>query len=180
MSRGKVYPNAMRTFLYEHGKDYTARELIPIIKEKFDIEMSLKEAQNYLWRHKIEHKFEHPCRSHTNKGLPIGSERRKSDGMWQIKVAPHKWEYKQRLIYEKYHNVKLPDDVYVIFLDQNRDNFDINNLMAISRRESAYMANAKVFSENKEITKTGVKLAKLNIKIKDIKEDKNNEYKYRN
>ena len=99
--------------------------------------------------------------------VPIGSERVKSDGMIQVKVSPDKWEYKQRLIYSKYHNVKLTSDDFIIFLDQDRNNFDISNLKRVTRRESSIMANEKIFSHCSLATKTGIFVAKLIIKTKE-------------
>ena len=93
----------------------------------------------------------------------------KTDGnMLKIKVGNHKWEYLQRKIYEDYYNVKLPDDVYVIFLDQNKRNFDIKNLKAISRRSSAIMSKDGLFSTIPNITKIGYTNSKMKIKGKEM------------
>ena len=87
--------------------------------------------------------------------------------MTQIKISKNKWEYKQRYLYEKYHNVKLKTDEQVIFLDQDRTNFDIDNLKVISRQESALMANQGLFSKNAHATLVGITNVKLINKLKE-------------
>lgn len=162
------FSNAMLVWLENNAKDYTARELVGILKEKFDVDFILKHLQQYLVRHDIAYKYEQPYKSHSNRGLPIGSERTKADGMVQVKVAPKKWEYKQRLIYEQYHNVKLKENEYVVFLDQNRNNFDIDNLQVLTAKESGFMANEKLFSKDKLATETGILATKLYYKTKEM------------
>ena len=91
--------------------------------------------------------------------------------MTLIKISENKWMYKQRYLYEKYYNVKLTNDDYIIFLDQDRTNFDIKNLKRITRHESAILSNQKLFSNNPKVTETGVQVAKLMIKIKESKNE---------
>ena len=168
--RRKFNPQ-LHEWLVKNSKDYTAKELVVKAKELFNEDFTLKQMQQYFWHHdNIQYKYEQKNKSHSNKALPIGSERIKSDGMHQIKVGPRKWVYKQRKIYEEYYNVKLKDDEYVIFLDQDRNNFSIDNLKVISRRTSAIMANEKLFFKNKDLTATGVVLAETIIKTKEVLE----------
>ena len=155
-------------YLNEHGEEHIIKEWVDIVNKKFNENFTLKQMQVYFSRYGIPHKYEHKNKSHSNLALPIGSERTKSDGMVQVKVGPHKWAYKQRKIYEEYYGVKLKEDEYVIFLDQNRNNFDIDNLKLVTRRESAVMANNNLFSKNKKVTETGNLVAKLIIKTKEI------------
>lgn len=156
-------------YLMEHGMEHNSKEWVTIINEKFDENFTLKQMQDYFLRHQIPHIYEAPKKRNNKNAHVIGSERIKADGMHQVKVAEHKWEYKQRYIYEKYHNVELPDDVYVVFLDQNRDNFDISNLKAVKRNICSYMANEGTFSKDKECTELGIISAKLHLKIKNYK-----------
>jgi hypothetical protein len=68
----------------------------------------------------------------------------------------------------QHYGVKLTGDDYIIFLDQDRNNFDINNLEKITKRESAIISNQKIFSQRPEATKVSIQIAKLIIKIKDM------------
>lgn len=82
---------------------------------------------------------------------PIGTERLSKDGYVEIKVSdiPNvsrcvNWRPKQLWIYEQHYNVKVDTrKEMVIFLDGDKRNFDIENLMLISRAENRIMNNGK-------------------------------------
>ena len=165
----KKYNEDFYVFLEANAKFYTIKELVKILKEKFNIDFEKKKLAKYCIKKKIKYKYEKPNKSHSNISTKIGTIINKTDGnMLKIKVGNHKWEYLQRKIYEDYYNVKLPDDVYVIFLDQNKRNFDIKNLKAISRRSSAIMSKDGLFSTIPNITKVGYINSKMKIKGKEM------------
>ena len=100
--------------------------------------------------------------------LPVGSEIKDSYGYWKVKVGePDKWEFKHRLIYEKYYNMKIQKGDMVTFLDGNKDNLNIKNLALLTNEENLYLLRNKLRSEHSEITKTGINIAKLDLKIKE-------------
>jgi len=170
----RKFNKQMYNYLQKHGEEHTLKEWHKIINKKFKEDFTLKETRKYFVRHDIKFKYEMPRKA--NGGLklafPIGAERTKPDGMVQVKIAPKKWEYKQRLIYEQYYGVKLRQDEFVIFLDQNKNNFAIDNLKVISRQESAYMVNQKLFSKDKNATETGILITKLVNKTKEVTNEK--------
>lgn len=159
--------------MYKTAPMKTLDELLKYVKRKYKYKITKKQLRLYLSKRKIRYKdFDYDrCKRTRNQGdnVPIGAERIRDDGMVQVKVSKSKWEYKQRLIYSQYHNVKLTSDDYIIFLDQDRTNFDINNLERVSRRESSIIANQKIFSKNPDATKTGIWIAKLMIMAKEMK-----------
>lgn len=109
---------------------------------------------------------------HTKKIL---SERINKDNYIEIKIAqPNKWKLKHRVIYEEYYNIKISHKDVVIFLDGNKRNFDINNLKLISHKEQLVMARNRFKSNNPEITKSYVALAKVMNKISEIKNHSRN------
>ena len=75
-------------------------------------------------------------------------------------------------MYEKYHNCKLTNDDFIVFLNQDRNDFSKENLKRITRRESSILSNQKMFSKDKDLTNLGILTAKLMIKSKN-KEDEN-------
>lgn len=162
----------MYDYLVKNGYKHTLKEWVVILNNKYNENFTLKNIQQYFFRHCIEYKYEMPNHSNNNVyKCSIGSERVKGDGMVQVKIAPRKWEYKQRLIYEQYYNVKLTSDDYIIFLDQDRTNFDIKNLKRISRHESSILSNQKLFSKNSSVTELGILIAKLMIKTKKLRKE---------
>ena len=126
---------------------------------------------SYLSNRQIRYKGYNPNKSQEmgNK-IPIGTEYVKPDGMVLIKVKPNKWEYKQRYIYEQYHNVELPKNTMVVFLDGDRTNFDINNLMAVSTPEYNCIKNKNLLFKNSVATKTVILSARLYYKAKEKEE----------
>ena len=92
----------------------------------------------------------------------VGSERTNVEGYVEIKVAePNRWQLKHRVMYENYHNVKLKSTDVVIFLDGDKQNFDIENLALIDRGINAIMNHEGMRFANAEITRTEVNIAKL-------------------
>lgn len=170
MKKNRRKPNLeMDKWFKTNSKNYTAQELLLIANTTFNEDMTDKQLRQYLWHHDFKYRFVNENKSHTNKPLPIGSERIKEDGMTQIKVGEKKWVYKQRKIYEDYYNVKLPEDVYVIFLDGDRTNFDIKNLKAVNRKYCSGLANYRE-SRTKEDTELLLVISKLNRKVKNLDE----------
>lgn len=165
--------NELKEYLLIFAGEYTIDELLPKVNKIFNENYTRLELQKYLWRNRIEYKYQNENKKRNNvHNKPIGSERIK-DGLVQVKVANNKWEYKQRIIYEKYYNVKLKSTDYIIFLDGDRNNFNINNLEKVSYDEAGYIGAFKVNNnliiKDKEITKTLLSMAKINNKLKEIK-----------
>ena len=64
----------------------------------------------------------------------LGTERVNGDDYVDIKVAePNVWEAKHRLIWKK-EKGPIPKGHVVIFGDGNRHNFEINNLILVSKK----------------------------------------------
>lgn len=70
------------------------------------------------------------------------------------------WTVKQRYVYEKAFG-KISDDKIVVFLDMNKENFDISNLYAIDRKINAVMNKNRWFTENRTLTLTAIKWCEL-------------------
>lgn len=114
--------------------------------------------------------------------LEIGGEMlRESDGYTLIKVSDDpkgggkNFIMKQRLLYEKFHNVSLPDDYLVIFLNNNKQDFSKENLYAIPRRFIPFMTKNQWWSDNPKLTLTALKWCEHYYATKDILENKEND-----
>ena len=98
--------------------------------------------------------------------VPIGIESITKGGYIKVKVGePNKWKLKQRYIYEQHYG-EIPKDCNVIFADKNIRNFDINNLILVSKAEMLILNKNKLIFEDKELTKVGVNIAKVIDKAK--------------
>ena len=99
----------------------------------------------------------------------IGAERTNVDGYIEIKVAePRKWKAKHVFLWEEAHG-SVPKGHVVIFADGNQQNVTLANLMLISRRELAVMNKRGLIANSVELTKTGIAIADIYLKIGERK-----------
>lgn len=109
--------------------------------------------------------------------MKIGEYTRTTDGYWMQKIKDtdtqrERLEFLHKIIWKK-HNGPIPKGHCVIFLDGNKSNCKISNLALVSMRENAILNTCSLRSENPEITKAGIMVAKLKISAKDRKKGKN-------
>ena len=165
------YTKEFEKFIKENVNKYTKEELKQLIQDKYDIQMSNEALRRYLNRHKIKDRYIDYQKNNIRDvyKCPIGTERTTNEGVF-VKIAqPDVWRRKSRIMYEKYHNCKLKDDDYIIFLNQNINDFSKNNLVKSTQQEIAYLHNKEMFSSIPELTNLGILTAKLMIKVKGVK-----------
>lgn len=99
---------------------------------------------------------------------PVGSES-VIGGYVKIKIAnPNTWVFKHRFLYEQKHG-PIPANCTVVFADGNRNNFDTDNLVCVTRAELAVLNRSNFIFNDVDVTNAGVSLAKLKIKLSKIK-----------
>lgn len=92
---------------------------------------------------------------------PIGSECITVDGYTKIKIGdPNKWISKHIFLYEKAYG-KVPKGSVIIFADGDKSNFNLDNLLCITRAQLAVMNKNKLIYSDTELTKTGLNIAKI-------------------
>lgn len=164
------YTKEFEDFIKENVSKYTKEDLRLLLQDKFDIRLSSEALRRYLNRHKIKGKYidykEYNVRD-VDKCY-VGTERITDEGVFVKIEQPDVWRRKSRVMYEKYNRCKLEDDDYIIFLNQNNNDFSKGNLVKSSQKEIAYMHNKEMFSSNPELTNLGLLNAKLMIKIKEV------------
>lgn len=110
------------------------------------------------------------------KAAPIGSFRKNSCGYTMIKVSnkgktAERWRPYHRYLWEKHYGRKLPKGMILIFLDGNKNNFNIKNIAAITRAESLYLTDYHLWFEDAELSKAGTLIAKVAVKAKEKSRD---------
>ena len=96
---------------------------------------------------------------------PVGSERIDKDGYTYIKVSePNTWKLKHRVLWEN-NNGPIPEKHRLIFADGDRQNICLDNLILVSYSEAFIMNQKKLFKKDKDLTKTGVTVAKVLDKV---------------
>lgn len=105
--------------------------------------------------------------------FPIGTEIER-DGSIMVKVSnelrngDNNWKYKHHYIWEK-HNGPVPEKHRILFLDGNKKNFNIDNLVCVPLKYICVMAANKWQFKNFEITKTAIKWCELFYSLKEGK-----------
>lgn len=171
-------------------KGSTYKEITKKMNDKFEYNFSEEQVKGMMYRNKLTtgtggyfKKGSTPW----NKGLkgymganktsfkkgtippnqvPIGTESITKGGYIKVKVGePNKWKLKQRYIYEQHYG-EIPNGYNIIFADGNKMNFDIDNLILVSKAEMLILNNNNLRFEDKELTKVGVNIAKVIDKAK--------------
>lgn len=92
------------------------------------------------------------------------------EGHYESNDYTHNWRRKSDVVWEKYYG-KIPDGWFVIFLDKNPLNCSVDNLAIVNRSIHAMMNKNRWYSENKDITRLGLKWCELFMAIKGAKEN---------
>ena len=194
------YTDEMIDFLKSFKGEKTLKELAKLLKEKYGVEtISINYFSKCLRKVNVDYKYE-KCNAGSfkrgfsawNKGIktgvkprkydengdviwlekPIGSERVEKKGYTLVKTkVPNTWEYKQRVIWKEIHG-EIPDKHIIIFAVGDKSNFDINNLICVSRNELRQLNLHKLKKDDAELTKTGLNIAKIMIKLSELRKEK--------
>lgn len=175
------------------GKGY--KEIQNLMNEKFEYQFSLGQVKGAINRYKLNTgltgnfpKGNIPWNKGT-KGLQIGgketqfkkgnvpinfrpveSERINVEGYTEVKVNnPNRWRLKHRVLYEEYHDVKLTANDCIIFGDGDRSNLSIDNLILLTKAELLKLNQLKLIKDDADLTKAGVNVAKIILKLGKIK-----------
>lgn len=173
MKYNSLLNNEQLNYLKQIVKGKSSQEITDCLNKKYNLNLTIKQIRelkktNHLTS-EINTKFKKGQEAYNHK--PIGYEFVRDDGYIEIKVAePNQWKLKQTYIYEnKYGNI--PKGYRVIFLDQDKTNYDINNLKLVKIEDILIAKNKKLLSNNKSITKTGLLISQLINKTYKLKKD---------
>lgn len=171
----KLFTEAEKEFLKENVVGLSSGELTDLFNKEFNRNLNIKQIINYKKTHKLKSNivttFKKKQRPYNFK--EIGAEFISKDGYTYIKTEnPNKWIHKQVYIYEKKYG-KIPKNYSVIFLDGNKNNFDIDNLALIKNKDKLIMKNKHLIFENRDLTRTGLLIAQIISKRKEIYEQRN-------
>lgn len=164
------YTKRQHQFIVDNLENNTYAEITEMFNKKFKTNKKKTAISTYCNRNglsnnlaivKTQFKPGHtPVRS-----LPIGSESPDARGEMYIKVQmkgkkSECWKQKKVYIWEQHYG-KLPKGNLVIFLDGNIRNFDIENLVSVTRGEFLSMGRQKYFSNDPEITMASLMYLRL-------------------
>lgn len=176
LGRKSLFNDEEQQFIIDNAYGISTDELTTLFNKKYNKNMSISQIRNWKEHHKIKNgvdaKFKKGQKQIYTYSRPLGSERVKYFNRTKetyIKVAhPKVWELKQNYMYKKYYG-EMPENSVVIFLNGNRDDFSKENLECITLNEQYMMACSGLYFNDIDLTKTGIDIAKLMIKMKERK-----------
>jgi len=154
-----TYPQLTQVFNSRFGTRLTQFSISDVCLKRMGIK------RNKVWKFAKGRKdFVYSC--------PVGTESRSgrdifvkvsddySEGITPSKGSDPNWKRKQALIYEQAHGA-IPDGRIIVFLNKDRNDFNINNLYCTTRRVSFMMAKNGWYSSDQELTLTAIKWCEL-------------------
>lgn len=197
----KKYTDEMIEFLKEVTPGKTYKEITELFNNKFNLGTTVETMKGLLSRKKIhtgtlgqfkkgsipwnkgKKGYVGANRTSFKKGSkpknwrPVGSERVDAEGYTLIKVSnegiKHKmWAFKHRIVWEQYHKKKIPKGSVIIFADGDKTNLDVDNLICVTKNELRMLNQSGLIKNDAELTKTGLNIAKIRIKLSELRKEK--------
>lgn len=197
----KKYTDEMIEFLKEVTPGKTYKDITELFNNKFNLDTTVETMKGLLSRKKIhtgtlgqfkkgsipwnkgKKGYMGANRTSFKKGSkpknwkPIGSERINAEGYTLIKVSnegcKHKmWALKHRVVWEEHHKKKIQRGSVIIFADGDKTNLDVDNLICVTRNELKVLNKCRLISSVPELTKTGLNIAKIRIKLAELRKEK--------
>lgn len=184
---GHKYTDAERGFFIEYVPGHSHKEIREEFIKVFDWEITMNQVKGYIKNNHLNTgRTGHFPKGHipANKGRkgtcaagcektwfckghtpinhrPVGSERISKDGYIEIKVAePSKWRLKHRVIWEEYYG-SVPHGKCIIFLNGDKTDVNIENLVLIDRAIHARMNQSGLRFADADSTKAAVAVGEL-------------------
>jgi hypothetical protein len=188
----KLYPEDVRKFIAENHHGVGHRDMAELLNKTFGRNYTKVQIKAYYGRYKLDSGLNRQfAKGHipANKGkkgtggwkptqfkkgnrpanwVPVGSERINRDGYVEVKVADgmkqKNWKGKHILIWEE-KNGPVPKDHVVIFGDGNNRNFDINNLICLSRKQLVRLNQKHLIQPDADLTRSMVIIVDIQDRI---------------
>lgn len=179
------YTAEQERWICSHVKDYkNTVEMVKDFNSEFEVDLTACALKKKVTKLIPEHRWGHSGGSKPGEGFsvntsPLGAERWKG-GYLSIKLdnkpmrGESKWKtYEQNWIFKHHYiweqaNGKIPDGHIVIFLDGNRENFDIDNLYCIPRQYQTLLMRNGWYTGNPEVTMAAIKWCELHYALKEV------------
>ena len=165
-----TWTNEQVEYLKKIAEGTPRKEIVKKLNDKFNLNLTLLQVRDCMNSHgirnNIDKRFSAKDGNRCQQEKPIGTISRWECGYTRIKTGDNEWEFIQRYVWRKYHG-EIPPGHSVIFLDGNTDNYNIENLALVNRNELMKYNSMKLDSDNQELNRVTVNLAKLMTKAKE-------------
>lgn len=160
------YPEGVESYIRSIAAGRKTKEIAELVSAHFGIEFSEKQCRATMFK-----KGDVPANH-----MEVGEYTHTTDGylIRKVKETGPQWErfeFVHRAAWEE-HNGPVPEGKMVSFLDGNKDNCDIENLVLIDNAENLEMNRSQLRFADPERTKTGVLVAKARVTVRQKKRRK--------
>ena len=195
-----VFPAEVGEYIRKHHKGVGPTEMTKKINEIFGADYKPKQLNAYYKNHGLnsglDGRFQkgHVPANKGRKGMPmhpnavttqfkkghtpanktpIGTVLMKDDGyLWKkVGEGARDWKQLHRMIWEEAHG-EIPEGYLITFKDGNRENVALDNLELITKAESIELTRRGLRTSDKDLTETGILIARLNCKLFKTKKEK--------
>ena len=181
----KKYTDEQIEFLRNNVKGTPYKKLTEMFNKEFKTDISVERivgiSKHYKLRNGINPRFKKGCSNSTGgfkkNNIPhntrvLYSERTNKNGYVEIKVGqPNVWKSKQVYVWEKVNNREIPENHVVIFLDGNNQNFNIDNLKLIHKKELISLNRKRMLTKDRKINECCLSFVRLENKIREIEKN---------
>lgn len=194
----KQFPKEIRLFITTNYKGTGPKDMMELLNRTFGTDYTHNQIKAYYKNHKLNCgltgyfpkgnipfnkgkkgiSYEGMKATQFKKGnkpanwVPLGTERLSKDGYIEVKIADGKlnknWKAKHIFIWET-TNGPVPKGHVVIFGDGDKRNFDIDNLLLVSRAQLVRLNQKKLIQSDAELTKTAILIVDIQNKIGERK-----------
>lgn len=160
---GPIFPKEVKEFVAKHVKGLLREELTELVNKTFNTNYTPRQImhlkQTYRWTAGAGiHKR---CNIKYGKMPTYIGQIRVYGGYTLIKVGePKKWVRLATYVWEQHYG-KVPKDCVITYLDGNKQNNNIENLVCLKRAENTVMNCQGLKTSNAELTKLGIAATKL-------------------
>ena len=166
-----VWTNEQVEYLKKIAEGTPRKEIVKKLNDKFNLNLTLLQVRDCMngrgIRNNIDKRFSAESGGNRcQQEKPIGTISKWECGYTRIKTGKNEWEFIQRYVWKKHHG-EIPPGHSVIFLDGNTNNYNIENLALVNRNELMKYNSMKLDSDNQELNRVAVNLAKLMTKAKE-------------
>lgn len=168
--RKSIFSKEQVEFLTENYKGISTKELTGLVNGKFNTNFIPQQILGFKSRLKLKSGYD---RSNWNPmHRPVGTETLIANGYVMVKVAePNMWKHKHHVVWQQ-ANGPIPEGHLLIFLDNNQQNCELENLALVDKSTHGYMFKNDYYTDDSELTKAALGTSKLMAKIKEIEEAK--------
>lgn len=188
-----LYPEEVKKFIEQNHRGIGPVEMSGRLNSTFGTNYTKNQMLSYYKNHKLNSgvntKFQkgHIPLNKGKKGMggwkptqfkkgnlpsnykPVGTERVNVEGYVEIKVAdPNKWKGKHTATWEE-KNGPVPKGYAVIFGDGDKRNFNLDNLILVSRKQLITLNTKKLIQNDADLTRSALLVVDVYHKISEIK-----------